>query len=64
MAFTDKEREQFFAEKRTREAAHYHEAPRHCPQPAVICIHCQNPFGFGEGYIGEEVALCDVCNGD
>lgn len=64
MPFTDKEREQYFAEKRKREAGHHHEMIRHRAQAAAICIHCQNPFGYGEGYIGEDVAICDVCNGD
>lgn len=32
--------------------------------PVAICIHCQNPFGISEGVITDEIALCDVCNGD
>jgi hypothetical protein len=51
----------------------WHEAKRESErQPAISfraapvteCIHCGQPFGFGEGFISDEVSLCDVCNGD
>lgn len=30
----------------------------------MVCVHCQNPFGIGEGVITKEVALCDICASD
>jgi len=51
----------------------WHEARRrleHRPQPIwrpearAICINCHNPFGFNEGVITDDVALCDICAGD
>jgi len=32
--------------------------------PIATCIHCQRPFGITEGIVTEEVAICDICNGD
>ena len=61
MGFTEEE-------KRT-----WHEQKRECeqrpelgyrPNPIAVCIHCQNPFGIGEGMVSDEGALCDVCSGD
>ena len=31
---------------------------------AATCIHCHRPFGWTEGTITDEIAICDVCNGD
>lgn len=33
------------------------------PEPVATCVHCQQPFGFSEGTITKEVAVCDICNG-
>ena len=61
MTFTPDEIRQWHEDKRRRETK---------PDvvfkaaPAAICIHCQKPFGFGEGVITDDAALCDVCNGD
>ena len=61
MPFTDEERRKWHEDKRARE--HRHQGfPR--PTPAAICVHCDNPFGIGEGIITDEVALCDICSGD
>jgi hypothetical protein len=60
MPFTDEERRRWHEEKRAREQ----EPARWRPQAAAICLHCHNPFGYGEGSITEEAALCDICLGD
>ena len=62
MPFTDEERRRWHEEKRAREPVRELRIPR--PPPAALCIHCNNPFGHGEGYIGDEFALCDRCDGD
>lgn len=61
MSFTDEERRAWHDAKREREMR-----PQVIwrPEPVTECIHCGLPFGFGEGYISEEVSICDVCNGD
>jgi hypothetical protein len=28
----------------------------------ATCIHCGKPFNIGQGYIGDEASICDVCN--
>ena len=28
------------------------------------CIHCKNPFRISDGIITDEIALCDICNGN
>ena len=33
-------------------------------EPVTECIHCGQPFGYGEGYISDDVSLCDTCDGD
>jgi hypothetical protein len=33
-------------------------------EPVATCVHCHLPFGINEGVVTEEVALCDICNGD
>lgn len=60
MPFTEEEIRQWREEKRRREQ----EPPRRRPEPVATCVHCQQPFGFTEGTITEEVAICDICNGD
>lgn len=61
MAFTDEEKRAWHEDKRKREAK-----PELVwqSQPVTQCIHCGALFGYGEGYISDEVSLCDVCNGD
>lgn len=62
MPFTEEERRLWHEEKRARERRQ-EPAPRR-PRPAALCIHCNNPFGYSEGAITEEAALCDICLGD
>ena len=61
MSFTDDERRQWLADKRSRE-----HKPDVCFRAAPVneCIHCGLPFGYGEGPITDEVSLGDVCDGD
>ena len=61
MAFTDAERRAWHDARQNREARL--EGVRR-PHPVAECIHCGLPFGYGEGYICDEVSLCDRCNGD
>jgi hypothetical protein len=61
MSFTEEEKRAWHEEKRRRE---HRPDPVWVEPPAAICIHCQRPFGFSEGMIGSEIALCDTCNGD
>ena len=60
MTFSDDEKRRWHEEKRNREL----ERSRRRPEPVAICVHCQNPFGIGEGTITPEFAICDVCDGD
>jgi hypothetical protein len=62
MPFTEQEKRRWHEEKRARERKA--EPPPWHPRPAAICIHCHNPFGYNEGVITEEAALCDICLGD
>ena len=62
MSFTDEEIRRWH-QKREREREQRPQA-RFKSTPAATCIHCQQPFGITEGVITDEVALCDVCNGD
>lgn len=61
MAFTDEERRAWHEAKQKREAG-----PETVWRPEAVaqCIHCSLPFGFGEGYISDDISLCDRCNGD
>ncbi len=61
MPFTEDEKRAWHAEKRARE---HRPLPKQRPALVAICVHCQNPFGIGEGAITEEAALCDLCLGD
>ena len=60
MAFTDEERREWHEAKRLREQ----EKPRSRPQPVATCIHCGQPFGLSEGYVGDGFSICDVCDDD
>lgn len=61
MAFTEEEFEAWHRAKRQREFR-----PPTAPYspPVATCVHCQRDFGISEGVITDEVAICDVCNGD
>lgn len=61
MAFTDDERRQWLEDKRKREQR---PEVRYLTGPVTECIHCGQPFGYGEGLITDEVSLCVVCDGD
>lgn len=60
MPFTDEEFRKWLEARRLREE----ERPRVRPQPVDECLHCGQSFGFGEGYIGEEISICEICDGD
>lgn len=62
MPFTEEERRRWREEKRAREPVRELRPSR--PPPVAICLHCHQPFGHGEGYIDEEIALCGFCDGD
>jgi hypothetical protein len=61
MSFKEEEKRAWHESKRQRE-----KRPEIIwrPQPVTECVHCGSLFGYGEGYISDEVSLCDVCNGD
>lgn len=61
MSFTEEEKRAWHEAKRERERQ---PEVRFRAAPVTECIHCGQPFGFGEGLITEEMSLCDVCNGD
>lgn len=60
MPFTEEEKRQWHEQKRKDEP----EPPRWRPEPRAECLNCQNPFGYDEGTITPEFAICDVCGGD
>ena len=33
----------------------------HRASAIAVCLHCHNPFGFGEGVITDEVQMCYIC---
>lgn len=61
MSFTDEERRAWHEEKRRREMK-----PQTTSRPIAVteCIHCGQPFGYGEGFISDEISLCDICDDD
>jgi hypothetical protein len=61
MPFTDEEKRAWHEAKRQRE-----KLPESVwrSKPVTECMHCGSPFGFGEGYISDEVSLCDACDDD
>lgn len=61
MPFTDDEKRAWHEEKRRREGKSQTTSR---PTPVTDCIHCGQPFGYGEGYISDDISLCDVCGGD
>ena len=30
----------------------------------LVCLRCGRSFSSGEGSVGEDAAICDICNGD
>ena len=61
MPFTENEKRRWHEEKKLRAIR---AVSASSSEPIAICIHCQNPFGVSQGVITDEIALCDVCNGD
>ncbi len=61
MPFTEDEKRRWHEDKSQRE---HRPSDAYFSEPIAICIHCKNPFGVSEGVITDEIALCDVCNGD
>jgi hypothetical protein len=61
MAFTEEEFEAWHHAKLQRESK---PLPEYRSPPVAICVNCQRPFGLTEGTITDEVAICDICNGD
>ena len=61
MAFTKEEYEAWHQAKLERE---FRPMPAFQSTPVATCIHCHQSFGISEGTITDEVAICDVCNGD
>ena len=61
MSFTEEEKRAWHEAKRQREVR---PEVRLRPPAVTECVHCGQPFGYGEGYISEEVSLCDLCDGD
>ena len=61
MPFTDEDFEAWHKRKLRREVR---PAPEFRSLPVATCVHCHRPFGITEGVITDEVAICDICNGD
>lgn len=61
MAFTEDEFEAWHRAKLQRETRPPVATPS---SPVATCVHCHGDFGITEGTITDEVAICDVCNGD
>jgi hypothetical protein len=61
MPFTEEEKRAWHDAKRKREVR-----PDIKLRTALVteCMHCGQPFGYGEGYISDDVSLCDACDGD
>ncbi|MCH8614517.1 hypothetical protein LZ016_00130 [Sphingomonas sp. SM33] len=61
MAFTDEEFDAWHKAKLQREFR-----PQVMPYslPVATCVHCRRKFGISEGTITDEIAICDICNGD
>ena len=66
MTFTPEEIEEWHRSRRAGydkiEAGRQVERERARRDAAIaVCIHCHNPFEFGEGVITDEVQMCYVC---
>ncbi len=60
MAFTEKEFQNWHADKRKRE---HRAAPVFKSEPIAVCINCHNSFGFDKGMITEDVSIYYICAG-
>jgi hypothetical protein len=61
MPFTEEEKRAWHEAKRKREVR----PPIKLRNASVTeCIHCGQPFGYGEGFISDDVSICDACDGD
>jgi len=61
MAFT---KEEFEIWHRAKLQSEFRPTSPYRSQPIATCVNCQSPFGSNEGVITDEVAICDVCNGE
>lgn len=61
MSFAEQEKRAWHVAKRQRELP---AEVRSRPPAVTTCVHCGRPFGYGDGYISDEVSLCDLCDGD
>ena len=61
MAFTEEEFEAWHRAKLQRE---FKPTPTDQSAPVATCVSCQQPFGYSEGTITEDVAICNICDGD
>jgi hypothetical protein len=61
MPFTDEERRRWHEQRRRQRTT---VEAKHGQQYAATCLHCGNPFSYGEGSITDDAALCDICLGD
>ncbi len=66
MTFKPEENEEWHRKRRAEwaeiEAGRQRERERARRAAAIaVCTHCDNPFGFGEGVITDEVQMCYIC---
>ena len=61
MSSTEEEKRAWRKAKRKREE---HPEMSFRTAPVTECIHCGQPFDYGEGHISDNVSLCDACDGD
>ena len=61
MSFTQEEFRRWHEEKQKRG---YRPPFAFRDPPIAVCVHCHQPFGINGPVVTDEVALCDVCNGD
>ena len=66
MPFTEDEKQQWHRERAAAAAQIESDRLRALSQArklnaAAICLHCQNPFGLGEGIITGDAEMCYVC---
>lgn len=60
MPFTDEEVRKWHADKRRREQR----PAAQRPDPITTCYICHQPFGRGEGHIGDDWSVCLACDDD
>lgn len=61
MPFTEEEKRAWHDAKRKREVR---PKIKLRAAPVTECIHCGQTFGYGEGFISDDVSICDACDGD